>query len=105
MSGHTVKDIKITPNVIRDFSYTYINMGNKTIDLWQEFGVVGLDFLIVNNGASSLTIAWDKHDAVTISAGDSFGIDNTKFSLLEVVSAVNYDLIVAGVHMIKRRES
>lgn len=97
MSGHDVRKIVITPMEVRDFSFSYINTGNKIIDLLAEFGVVGLDFLIVNNGAAGLTIAWDNHGAVTVGAGDNFGMSNIKFSSIKVVSAVDYDLVVAGV--------
>lgn len=103
MSGHDIKKIVITPMEVRDFSYTYVNKGNMRADLFQEFGVVGLDFLIVNTGAAALTIAWENHDAVTVGAGDNFGLSNIKYGFIEVVSAVNYDLIVAGVHKIPKK--
>lgn len=101
MSGHDVRKIVITPMEVRDFSFTYKNTGNKKVDLLQEYGVVGLDFLIINTGAASLTIAWDNHETVTVGAGDNFGMSNVKYGFIEVVSAVNYDLVVAGV--IKRK--
>ena len=70
-----------------------------TIDLYQEHLVVGLDMLIHNRGAASLTVKIDESEAKTVEAGDVFGWDNTKYSLVKVVSAVAYDLVVGGVSL------
>jgi len=75
---------------------------NYTVDLFDLHIVVGLDVFIHNRGAAALTIAIDGQPATTVLAGDSFNIDNTKFRLVVVTSAVAYDLIMAGIHVADR---
>lgn len=97
MSYQIIKDIKIRPNEVRDFFQIFPETANKTIDLWQEHHVVGLDIMLHNRGAASITLTIDKQSTKTILAGDVFSWSNIKYSLVEVASTVAYDLMVAGV--------
>ena len=97
MSYHKIKDIPIPHGIVRDFFQPFAKSADFTIDLFQEHIVIGLDILLHNRGASSLTIAVDKGDALTVEAGDTFSWDNTKYSLIEVTSTVAYDMILGGV--------
>lgn len=87
----------IPENIIRDFSFTVVNAGNYNFDITQMGNALGLDFWINNNGAAALTISWNGLPAITVAAGAAFGLSDTKWWLLQVVSAVNYDLIITGV--------
>jgi len=87
--------------VIRDFFQPYAKTADFKVDLYQEHLVMGLDIFIHNRGAASLTLSIDKTDVITIDAGDTFSWDNIKFALIEVVSAVAYDLVVAGKRLVK----
>ncbi len=99
MSYHKIKDIPIPHGIVRDFFQPYAKTGNFIVDLFQEHIVIGLDILLHNRGAASLTISVDKGDALTVEAGDTFSWDNTKYSLIEVTSAVAYDMILGGVKL------
>ena len=102
MSHAEILPIPIKPNEVRDFMITVVAAVNYTVDLLALHIVVGLDVFIHNRGAAALTIAIDGQPAITVLAGDSFNIDNTKFSLVVVTSAVAYDLIMAGIYVADR---
>lgn len=87
----------IPEEIIRDFSFSVVNGLNFAFDITQSGNSIGLDFWINNNGAAALTIAWNGLPPITVAAGAAFGLSNTKWWLLEVISAVNYDLIMTGV--------
>ena len=107
MSYQEIQDLNIIPSVIRDFFQPFAKSADFKIDLWQEHGVCGLDIFIHNKGAASLTVLIDKGgisaSTITVEAGDTFAWDNIKYALVEVVSAVAYDLVMAGVHVLKRK--
>ena len=107
MSYQEIQDLDIVPSVVRDFFQPFALATDFIIDLWQEHGVCGLDLFVHNKGASSLTMLIDKGgisaSVITVEAGDTFAWDNIKFALVEVVSAVAYDLVLAGVHILKRK--
>ena len=103
MSYHKIKDIPIPYGIIRDFFQPYAKSADFKVDLYQEHLVVGLDILLHNRGAASLTISIDKGDALTVEAGDIFSWDNTKYALIEVTSTVVYDMIVGGVKLRRLR--
>lgn len=96
MSGDVFAGLVLPENIIRDISLTVVNGLNYAFDFGQS-GSVGLDAFIINQGAAALTIAFNGGAAITVAAGAAFGWANTKYWLVEVVSAVNYDLIIAGV--------
>jgi len=101
MSYQKLVNIPIIPNQPRDFYQPYSETGNKVVDILSEFLCMGLDLFIHNRGAASLTVSIDKGTAISIDAGDSFTWENIKFGLVEVTSAVAYDMVVAGVKLSK----
>ncbi len=101
MSYQVIQKIPIKPDIARDFQRSLPSSASQKIDLFQQWGVMGLDIFIHNRGAASLTVIIDKQGAITIDAGDSFSWDNIKYSLVEVTSAVAYDFVVTGVHLSK----
>ena len=86
----------IPPEKARDWFNTYAETASKTVNVYEEFRVIGLDFLIHNRGAASLTVVIDGKTAKTVLAGDCFGINNTRFAEIAVTSAVDYDMVLAG---------
>jgi len=98
MSYHKVRDIPIEPNVVRDFRMSFAKSSSFTIDLYQQYLVVGLDWSIHNRGSSALTVAIDKQDPVTVGVNESYSESNVKFSLVEVTASGDYDLVVMGKH-------
>ena len=87
---------EIPPGLARDWFNTYAETGNLTVNVFEEFRVIGLDFLIHNRGAASLTVVIDGKTAKTVLAGDCFGMNNTRFAEVAVTSAVAYDMVLAG---------
>lgn len=77
---------------------SYALAANVAVDLYETYKVVGLDLFIHNRGAVAITFIIDEGAAITVLAGDSFFMSNTKFSLIAVTSAVNYDMMLAGVY-------
>lgn len=97
MSGDVFAGVVLPENIIRDISLTIINGGNYAFDFGQS-GSIGLDAIIINQGAAALTIAFNGAPVgITVAAGAAFGWSGTKYWLVQVVSAVNYDLVIAGV--------
>ncbi len=76
----------------------YAKSADFSVDLSRIF-VTGLDIFIHNRGASSLTVSIDVKAPITVLAGDSFGVNDVKFYMVDVVSSVAYDLVVAGKYM------
>ncbi len=96
MSGDVFGGVVLPENLVRDISLTVINGLNYAFDFGQA-GSIGLDAFIINQGAAALTIAFNGGGGITVAAGAAFGWSSTKYWLIQVVSAVNYDLIIAGV--------
>ena len=87
---------KIPPGLARDWFNTYAETASLTVNVFEEFRVIGLDFLIHNRGAASITVVIDGKTAKTVLAGDCFGMNNTRFAEIAVTSAVAYDMVLAG---------
>ena len=96
MSGDAFINLVLPENIIRDMSLSVVNAGNYAFDFGVG-GIIGLDVLIINNGAAALTIAWNGGAAIPVAAGAAFAISSTKIWLVTVVSAVNYNLVLSGV--------
>lgn len=97
MSYHTIRVVRIEPNEVRDFFQPYAKTADFKVDTWQEFKAIGLDLLLHNRGAANITISIDKGQVITVEAGDSLPLSNIRYALVEVVAAVAYDLVLAGV--------
>ena len=87
---------EIPPGLARDWFNTYAETASKTVNVYEEFRVIGLDFLIHNRGAASITVSVDGKTAKTVLAGDYFGMNNTRFAEVAVTAAVDFDMVLAG---------
>ena len=97
MSGNPYEAVVIPGTLVRDFLFTVVNAGNYVYDAPLMGRAVGLDVYLNNQGAAAITLAINGQPAITIPAGAVYGISNTKWWMIAIVSAVNYDLQVAGV--------
>ncbi len=66
---------------------------------------MGLDLFVRNRGAAALTVSLDGQGAITVDPGDVYIVNNSKFWLINIVSAVLYDLQIFGIRIstLKRR--
>ena len=99
MSTNYIDPIIIPANMVRDFLYTSTAMAAQVHDVPVCFNIVGLDVFIHNRGAAALTIAFNGQTPVTVNAGDTYTINDFKFWLVAVASAVLYDLQIFGVRI------
>lgn len=99
-SGYVQEFIrKIPPNVPRTFHNEYSQAANLTVNVVQEFNAIGLDIAIINRGIVALTMQIDSKTTITISAGAAFNLTNTVYGLIQIVSAVQFELVLAGRHI------
>ncbi len=84
-------------NIVRDLLITQVNAGNYVFSMPLEGHAIGLDIFLNNQGAAAITLAIDGAPPITIPAGAAYGMTGVKWNLIAVVSAVNYDLQLAGV--------
>lgn len=68
-------------------------------DIQNTGNALGLDLFIRNRGAAALTVSLNGAPAVTVDAGDVYVVNNFKFWLVTIVSAVLYDLQLFGVRI------
>lgn len=99
LSFQKIRKLPLEPYKPRNFVQPYTQAADLKVDVLQEFLAYGLDLYIRNRGASALTISVDKATAITLDAGDTFVWENVLFSLVEITSAVTFDLILAGVFL------
>ena len=66
-------------------------------DVSSEGNALGLDIFIRNRGAAALTVSLNGTGPITVDAGDVYVSNNYKFWLVEIVSAVLYDLQIFGI--------
>ncbi|GAI51860.1 unnamed protein product, partial [marine sediment metagenome] len=60
-------------------------------------GIIGLDLYLNNQGAAAITVSINGQPPITVAAGAVYAISSTKFWLIQVVAAVNYDLQLSGI--------
>lgn len=99
MPGNVLDAVIVPENIVRDFLQTWVNAGNLVFDIQNTGNALGLDVFIHNNGAAPLTISINGQPAITVGAGAVYAISGTKYWLITVVSAVNYDMQMAGVRV------
>ena len=88
--------------VIRDYFLQDAISANKYYDLVTQYQAVGLDLLIHNRGASSITADIDlggSSTETTINAGDSISWSNIVYAVVKVTTSVNVDVVLAGVRI------
>lgn len=86
-------------SMIRDYMFPFVGAVGLIHDTALAGMALGLDVFIHNRGAAPLTIALNGQVAMTVNAGAVFAVNGTKIWLVEVISAVIYDLIISGVRM------
>ena len=106
MSSNPLDAVDVPENMVRDFSMTVAGAAAGAVyDTPNTFNCMGLDLFIRNRGAAALTIAIQGQGGITVDPGDVYTINNVKFWLVTIVSAVLYDLQIFGVRIttLKRR--
>ena len=99
MSYHKIRDIKIEPNVVRDFYLIHEAAVDFAMDLVSSRKVIGLDWHIWNTGAAPISVTVDGGIAMTIPAGADRGFDNVKYAMINVTATVTYTIALTGVSM------
>ena len=87
-------------NIVRDFLNSQTGIAvNYVFDIQNTGNALGLDLFIRNRGAAALTVSVNGAPAVTVDPGDVYVVNNFKFWLIAIVSAVLYDLQIFGVRI------
>jgi hypothetical protein len=89
----------IPENIVRDFLQTIVNAGNYVFDINNTGNAIGLDLFLHNLGAANITISVNGQPAITVLPGAVYALSSTKWWLVAIVAAVNYDLQMAGVRV------
>lgn len=100
MSGNPLDALILPENLIRDFLNSQDALAaNYDFDIPNTGNALGLDLFIRNRGAAALTVSLNGQGAITVDAGDVYTVNNFKFWLVHVVSAVLYDLQIFGIRI------
>ena len=100
MSSNVLEGVMIPENMVRDFLNSQAGLAAGYIfDIQNTGNAVGLDLFIRNRGAAALTVSLNGAPAITVDAGDIYVVNNYKFWLITVVSAVLYDLQIFGIRI------
>ena len=99
MSGLDIVLACRAPNtVLRDVGIVVTQAANYALNM--PTGVlraIGLDLYIRNRGAAAITVDFDGTGPITIDPGDVFIRNDHKYGRINVVGAVLFDLILAGI--------
>lgn len=105
MSGNVLEGVDVPENMVRDWVNTQAGIAaNYDYDVHSSGAALGLDLYIRNRGAAALTVALNGMGGITVDPGDVYLVNNTKFWLINVVSAVLYDLQLFGVKVTTLRK-
>lgn len=101
MSGNVLDGVVLPQgDIIRDFLNTQAGLvAGFDFDVPSTGNALGLDLFIHNRGAAALTIGINGQAPITVNAGAVYTLSGFKFWLIEVVSAVLYDLQIMGVRI------
>jgi len=98
MSSNVLDFVIVPANSVRDFHNPQAGLAaNYAFDVQNSGAALGLDIFIRNRGAAALTVSLNGAAAITVDPGDVYIVNNYKFWLVEVVSAVLYDLEIFGI--------
>ncbi|GAJ02475.1 unnamed protein product [marine sediment metagenome] len=99
MSSNILEGVIVPDNMVRDFMYTHDGAvaAGEIHDVGNTFASMGLDLFVRNRGAAAITVAINGQPAVTVDPGDVYILNQTKFWLITVVSAVLYDFQIFGI--------
>lgn len=106
MSGNPLEGVIVPENMVRDFKTAEGGIAvDYQFDVPNSGNAMGLDIFVRNRGAAALTVSLDGQAAITVDPGDVYTVNNSKFYLVHVVSAVLYDLQLFGIKIttLKRR--
>lgn len=105
MSSNILDGVVMPENIVRDFMNSQAGLAaGYVFDIQNTGNALGLDLFIRNRGAAALTVSLNGAPAVTVDAGDVYVVNNFKYWLVEVVSAVLYDLQLFGVRITTLRQ-
>lgn len=106
MSGNPLEAVIVPEGMVRDFKTTEAGIAvDYDFDAPSSGNAMGLDIFVRNRGAAALTVSMDGQGAITVDPGDVYTVNNSKFYLVNIVSAVIYDLQIFGIKIttLKRR--
>lgn len=99
MSSNVLDGVIVPEGMVRDWRLTQAGVAvNFDFDL-PSAGAMGLDLFIRNRGAAALTISIDGQGAITVDPGDVYYMNDSKFWLVNVISAVLYDMQLFGIRI------
>lgn len=105
MSSNVLAEVSIPENMVRDFLNTQAGLAvNYLFDIQNTGNALGLDLYIRNRGAAALTVALNGGGAITVDPGDVYIVNNFTFWLIDIQSAVLYDLQIFGVRVTTLRK-
>ena len=105
MSANILDGVDVPENMVRDFLNTQAGIAAGFIfDIQNTGNALGLDLYVRNRGAAALTVALNGGGGITVDPGDVYIVNNFKFWLLEIVSAVLYDLQIFGIRVTTLRK-
>ena len=94
----SLEGVIVPENLVRDFLNSQPALAaNYDFDVESSGLALGLDIFIRNRGAAALTVSLNGTGAITVDPGDVYTVNDFKFWLVEIVSAVLYDLQIFGI--------
>ena len=101
MSSNILDSVIVPEGMTRDYRNTQAGIAvNYLYDVSSTGQALGLDLFLRNRGAAALTIALDGQGGITVDPGDVYLVNNSKFWLVNVQSAVLYDLQIFGIRIV-----
>lgn len=105
MSSNVLDGVLVPENMVRDFVNTQAGLvAGYVFDIQTTGNALGLDLYIRNRGAAALTISKNGAPAITVDPGDVYVVNDFKMWIINVVSAVLYDLEIYGVRITTLRQ-
>ena len=105
MSSNVLAEVTVPENMVRDFLNTQAGaVANYLFDIQNTGNALGLDLYIRNRGAAALTVALNGGGAITVDPGDVYIVNNFTFWLIDIQSAVLYDLQIFGIRVTTLRK-
>ena len=105
MSSNVLEGVMIPENMVRDFVNTQAGLAAGYIfDIQNTGNALGLDLFIRNRGAAALTVSKNGGPGITVDPGDVYIVNDFKMWLIEIVSAVLYDLEIYGINITTLRK-
>lgn len=100
MSSNVLDSVIVPANSVRDLAWTHdATAVNIVHDVPNEMQALGLDLFIRNRGAAALTIAINGQAPITVDPGGVYRLNDVKFWLVNVQSAVVYDFQIFGIRI------